>query len=142
MKDIQRIIHSQVRCSLRLLKAGMPCSCHMGCSVPSSMIRGMKVRQNVDRVISARSVVVVPMLRVARWLFVVTRKSRSFSSVVVIVCRALIMHGGSRVMKGPAKLMMIHDLACGSGMTALKASRWSRIWKAKVCCHSSSLRRA
>jgi hypothetical protein len=142
MKDVRRIIRSQVWCSLRLLEAGMPCSCHMGCLVPSSIVRGMKVRRNVDRVISARSVVVVLMLHVARWLFVVTRKSRLFSSVVVIVRRALIMRGGSGVMKGPKKLMMIHDLACGSGMTALKASRQSFIWKAKVCCHSSSRRRA
>ena len=142
MQDIWHMICSQAQCSLRLFEAGMPCSCHMGCSVSSSMIHGMKVRWKVESATSTHSVVVVLILHVARWLFVVTRKSRLFSNVVVIVCTALIMHVGSGVMRGPVKLVITQDLACGLRMMALKASHLLLIWKVKVCCHSNRQWRA
>lgn len=99
------------------------------------------MRQKVDWDIRACSVAVPPMFHLARWLFVMLRNAWSFIRVVVIVCRALVRCSGSVVMKGPVRLRITHNLACGSRMTALNVRLCLLIWRAKVCCHRSRLRR-
>ena len=47
----------------------------------------------MDKAISARLVVVVLILHLARWLLVVAKKSQLFSSIVVIVHSAMVIHG-------------------------------------------------
>ena len=141
MKVVQHMTHNQAQWSLRLVETSMPCSCQRGCGVLSSTAQGMKVRRKVDRDIRAHSVAVSPIFHLARWLFVVLRNAWSFIRVVVIMHRVLVRCSGSVVTKGPARLRITHDLACGLKLTALKAMSHLLIWKAKVCCHRSRLRR-